>query len=215
MYNKLPVKKLLYVNIYRMKSYIKIFVLLFMVFFLLISCNKANVEVQEITKSDDYIKLAKWITGTYSNNINEIDLTMYPIWQNRSDGFWIYMEQSFSKNKKAIIQRIYQLLELKDGLYEVIVYELPFESRFTECWKNEKPLETLNPVSLIHKTDCTIIIKRKCQLIFEGRTIGNDCNDEKDINEIIITKKSIKILIQESINGESPKFLVFKKGKNK
>ncbi len=170
------------------------------------------MEVQEITKSNDYIKLAKWITGIYSNSTNEIHLTMHPIWQNKNDGFWIYMEQSFTKNNKPIIQHIYQLIELKDGLYEMAVYEIPLKSRFIGCWKKEHPLETLNPDLLIQKTDCTIIIKRKCQLIFEGNTIENDCKDSQNISEMIITKKSIKILIQEPKKVDPHKYLVFKKG---
>lgn len=194
-----------------MKTYIQIFILLFIVSFLLISCNKTNVKVQENTKSSDYIKLAKWITGIYSNNLNDIHLIMHPIWQNRKDGHWIYMEQSFTENSKPIIQHIYQLMELRKGLYEMKVYEIPLKSRFIECWKNKHPLETLNPDSLIQKTDCTVIIKRKCQLIFEGNTIESEYNDEQDVSEMIITKKSIKILIQKSKNMEIPKYLVLKK----
>ncbi len=196
-----------------MKTYIKISVFLFLFSFLLISCNKTNLEIQEITKSNDYVKLAKWITGIYYNSTNEIHLIMHPIWENRNDGFWIYMEQSFTENKKPIIQHIYQLIELRDGLYEIAVFEIPLESRFIECWKNENPLKALNPDSLIQKTDCSIIIKRKCQLIFEGNTIGNNCKDKQDISKMIITKKSIKILNEELKNIKKPKFLVFKKGK--
>ncbi len=194
-----------------MKIYIKIFILLFVIFFLIISCNKSNVEIQEITKSNDYIKLAKWITGIYSNSTNEIHLIMHPIWQSRKDGFWIYMEQSFTENKKPIIQHIYQLMELRDGLYEIAVYEIPLKNRFIEYWKKDYPLEMLIPDSLIQKMDCTIIIKRKCQLIFEGNTIRSDYSDEQDISEMIITKKSIKTLIQEPKNKENPEYLILKK----
>ena len=170
---------------------------------IMLSCAK-HVST-DITTDSDCNKLAQWMSGTFSSyeqsiedtNYYNIDLIMYPIWENNTDGYWFYVEQAVHGSSKPYRQRVYHLSYLRDGLYESAVYNIHGEDNFIRCWEDSSMLALLTMDSLELKKGCSIIIRRKCQLIFEGSTVGNSCstdlhNADHARSEVIITKKMLK-----------------------
>ncbi len=182
----------------------RVCILLFLII-LLTGCAKQSIN-EAYVFTDDFLKLGDWMTGRFSSykqsaqdtNYYHIDLIMYPIWSERHDGIWIYVEQALHENNdKPYRQRIYNLKELRDGLYESNVYTIKSEEQFINCYNNSQLLSCLTEDSLILKHGCSIVISRKCQLIFEGNTVGSACKSELydasyAQSQVIITKQMLK-----------------------
>lgn len=159
----------------------------------------------DINTDSDFEKLALWMSGAFSSykqsmedtSYYNIDLVMYPIWHDRTDGYWFYVEQSLHGSPKPYRQRVYHLSFLRNGLYESNVYDIKNAGNFIGCWNNDSLLSLLTMDSLEIKKGCSIVIRRKCQLIFEGSTVGSACktslhNADHARSEVVITKKMLK-----------------------
>jgi hypothetical protein len=112
---------------------------------------------------------------TYFN----ISLHMKRIWQQRTDGFWIYVEQAVaSSSDKPYRQRVYRLTQLSDGSIESAVFTFPDPLKYAGEWKNENPLDDLNPSKLTQRTGCSVFLIKKDDGSFSGSTKGKDCESE-------------------------------------
>ena len=89
---------------------------------LLVSCSK---------QTNDLTTLAEYMTGSFSSeaqasadtNFYDIRLEMAHIWQDRVDGYWLYVEQAAASSlDKPYRQRIYQLTQVGDRLLKSTVY---------------------------------------------------------------------------------------------
>jgi hypothetical protein len=128
--------------------------------------------------------LASWMIGSFSSeeqsladtNFLDIRLEMVPIWKDRQDGIWMYVEQArFDRLEQPYRQRVYRLTETEPGVFESRVYELPDPLRFAGAWKLEQPLSFLSPDSLIDRPGCSLFLKRMDEDTFHGSTQGRDC----------------------------------------
>lgn len=114
--------------------------------------------------------------ATADSNYFEIHLHMKPIWPQRSDGFWLYVEQALvTTQDKPYRQRIYHVHYNKDNNIISEVFELNAPLRFTGAWKQENPLSTLSPDSLISRQGCAISLKKNSDGTFSGSTLEKDC----------------------------------------
>jgi hypothetical protein len=107
--------------------------------------------------SEQLTQLMNWMTGSFSSEERaEIDTSYYNvslymtrIWNENSDGFWIYVEQALATNlERPYRQRIYQLAQKDDSTFESRVYLLPNAIRFAGAWKSPKVFDKLTPDSL-------------------------------------------------------------------
>jgi hypothetical protein len=129
--------------------------------------------------------LVKWMTGSFSSeeqasqdtNYFNIELEMVQIWENRTDGPWIYVEQAVAEYKdKPYRQRVYQLKKESDGKIESIVYTISHPLRFAGDYKKNIPLLGLIPDSLVLRKGCKVVLYRVDEGYFEGSTVDNNCN---------------------------------------
>jgi CpeT protein len=114
--------------------------------------------------------------ATADSNYFEIHLHMKPIWPQRSDGFWLYVEQALvTMQDKPYRQRVYHVHYNKDNNIISEVFELNAPLRFTGAWKQENPLSALSPDSLISRQGCGIALKKNTDGTFSGSTLEKNC----------------------------------------
>ncbi len=183
----LPKYKLLFIMKY------KIFVLLIPVLF--------AAHFNSHSQSNDLQTLAKWMEGSYSSekqsikdtNYFDIRLQIVPIWKDRKDGHWFYVEQAVAKYiDKPYRQRVYHLTE-KVGVFESAVFTMNDPLRFTH---HADLVEKLTPDSLISRDGCAVILRRKDKKSFEGSTDGKKCPSDRSgasyaTSEVTITGKGL------------------------
>ena len=135
-------------------------------------------------KDADLTRLVSWMTGSFSSqeqaqadsNFYDIRLEMVQIWQNRTDGKWLYVEQAAASTlEKPYRQRVYRLTRLSDGTFESAIFTLHDPLRFAGEWKKEFPLAGLTADSLEQKDGCSIILHKIAEGAFAGKTIGKNC----------------------------------------
>ncbi len=109
----------------------------------------------------------------------DIRLHIARIWKERpeSEGLYLYVEQATaSAQQRPYRQRVYHLrVRKEDGKLESVVYELANPIRFTGQWKEDKPLATQTPDSLIARQGCSVVMRKSGRREFRGATIGQEC----------------------------------------
>lgn len=128
--------------------------------------------------------LAAWMTGSFSSERQaaadssyvDIRLVMARIWQERADGYWLYVEQAEAGNLEAPYrQRVYRLTETEGGSFRSDVYELPGPRRFAGAWRERRPLSELSPDSLAARPGCAVILDWYENGMYVGSTVGSEC----------------------------------------
>ncbi|MFW5757093.1 MAG: chromophore lyase CpcT/CpeT [Bacteroidota bacterium] len=106
-----------------------------------------------------------------------IVLCMKPIWQQKNDGYWLYVEQSVFPNlEKPYRQRVYHLSLAKDRQSIVSrVYEIQNQQRFTGGCHNAELLEEMTPDDLTDRPGCELYLTKTKDNVFKGSTPKNKC----------------------------------------
>lgn len=131
--------------------------------------------------SSNLKQLASMMHGSYSSEAQskadttyfDIRLKIIPIWANRTDALWMYVEQAVAaKVDKPYRQRVYRLTERNDGTFESAVFTLKSPLRFAG-----KPelVEQLHPDSLTLRDGCSVIMKKEGKKKFTGATERGKC----------------------------------------
>lgn len=156
----------------------------------LISCAAAGRRDVKNVESKNLRELASWMSGYFTSqkqsesdsSYYDIRLRMKPVWKERTDGFWLYVEQAMASHQdRPYRQRVYHLIKLRDNLFESRVYSLGEPLRFAGDWRKKEPLSGLTPDSLTLRRGCSIILRRTGEDEFTGNTVGRGCRS--DINE--------------------------------
>lgn len=166
---------------YRLLSCI-IFVLL------LTACSSQKTIYNESNKpkveEDVLMHLQEIMTGSFDSSLQEkedssfynISLHMYPIWFNRNDGKYLYVEQALaSMQERPYRQRIYRLEQKEDGSIASFVYTLKFESRFIGKWSEPEFFDKFGHSILDEREGCEVVLT-KTIAGYEGSTLGKSCN---------------------------------------
>ncbi|PLX25890.1 MAG: hypothetical protein C0599_00125 [Salinivirgaceae bacterium] len=145
-----------------------------------------EITVEKYTPSPKMIELINWMTGYFSSK-NQADtssdkyhidvrLRMNRIWSQRTDGFWIYVEQSYATDTaKPYRQRLYHMIEA-NGKIKDEIYGINDDSLYLYGWQN--------PAIFDNMTDSDIFLKENCGLdfhyvesenLFEAKTKGCGC----------------------------------------
>jgi hypothetical protein len=152
------------------------FTLLFLLNLSFVSYSQKDVEV-----------LIDYMVGSFSSeeqaekdsNYFNIELEMVQLWNDRTDGPWLYIEQAVAESKdKPYRQRVYQLKKRNDGKIESLVYTISDPLRFAGDYKKEFPLLRLTPDSLILKEGCEVILYQADNGYFEGSTVDKNCGSD-------------------------------------
>ncbi|MEL6443010.1 MAG: chromophore lyase CpcT/CpeT [Bacteroidota bacterium] len=130
-------------------------------------------------------QLAAQLTGSFSSTAQaEADSTYFdirlqaaPIWTERSDGPWLYVEQAAaSALSRPYRQRVYHLSARADGTLVSAVYELPGQAlAYAGAWQTPTQFNTLEPSQLVERTGCAVLLRPDQQDRFIGATHEDDC----------------------------------------
>ncbi len=137
-------------------------------------------------QSEELKTLSEWMAGSYSSeaqhlkdtaNYFDIRLQIIPIWNDRKDGFWFYVEQAVASYiDQPYRQRVYHLKENDKGKFESVVYTLSNPLRFTH---KPEEVEKLSTDSLSEKEGCSVFLSRKDKDSFSGGTDGKKCPSDR------------------------------------
>lgn len=153
-----------------------IFLLLLSVFFQVKAQNKAgNIDLKKL-----YLNML----GTYhnglqaktDNNFEQILLKTTPIWQNEKFAYWLFVEQSNTKDwSKKYNQCIYKLFKMNDSVLVKQTYLIAEPKHLKGKWKNKKYIQQLSSKNIILKKGCAVFYTKNKEGVFIGRTHDTDC----------------------------------------
>lgn len=146
----------------------------------------------------DVSALLEMMTGAFSSEAQSkadgeyrhIVLHMAPIWTERADGPWLYVEQALGpKDGRQFApyrQRVYRLVvETRGGAKAVRsdVYTLPGDreavvKNFAGAWKDPGKLAGLTPDKLVLREGCSLVLTRGADGTFVGATGEKSCPSE-------------------------------------
>jgi hypothetical protein len=143
----------------------------------------SRVDTTVLSEKKDIETLVDWMTGTFTSEKQAegdsdyfpIRLVMARIWEDRDDGYWLYVEQARMDNlDKPYRQRVYHIVEEQKGTFKSEVYTMPEPERFIGDYKKKAPLAELKPDSLDAREGCAVFLRRKGDS-FVGGTKGGKC----------------------------------------
>ena len=151
-------------------------------------------------EAPDHETLVSWMTGGFSSaaqaagdsDFFDIRLHMVPIWPDRDDGAWLYVEQAVAGElERPYRQRVYHVTEVAAGLFQSKVYTFEDPLRFAGARHEDDPLTGLSPDDLTARDGCSILMRRRGDR-FIGSTLGSLCTSEMRgasyaTSEVIIT----------------------------
>lgn len=108
-------------------------------------------------------------------------LGIAPIWLNRGDGRWLYLEETPSGTPDAPIrQRVFRLTRKgKEQAIEMQSFRLPAPQLFAGASADPERLEAIAPQDLISDTGCVIVVE-PLEIGFRGATVGRACAGSAD-----------------------------------
>ena len=127
--------------------------------------------------------LQTMMTGSYDSSKQEaadssyynIALHMYPIWTNRTDAKYLYVEQSLaSRQDKPYRQRVYKLEQLKNGGFASHIYTLKNDSLFIGKWNELSYFDRFGLSILDIREGCEVILNKNSSG-YEGSTQEDNC----------------------------------------
>lgn len=166
-------------------------------FFLMVMC-VVSVHVGR-AQDRDIVQLTQYMSGSFStekqahrdSTFPHVHMHMTRIWADRTDGVWIYGEQSSPTVPATTIrQRIYRLHRNEDRVLECAVYSLPEPRKFVGAWNDSTKFAALTPERLKLKDGCQIYL-HEINEHYEGATEGMACTG--DVSGTAFTSAEIKI----------------------
>jgi CpeT protein len=143
-----------------------------------------NASAQKKVRQRDLVKLKNRMVGAFTSeaqakadtNYFNIHLHMAPIWTDRTDGYWLYVEQATAKAlAKPYRQRIYHVYKQDDTTLVSKVYEVNTPIRFAGAYKNTNLLNGITVDSLIDRQGCAIFLHKNKEGNYQGSTPGKEC----------------------------------------
>jgi len=105
-----------------------------------------------------------------------ISLKMKPIWTDRQDGRWLYVEQAVgTRPEQPYRQRIYQVTAVGADRYASAVYELPDPPAAIGANENPELLADLAVTDLQLRTGCAVMLQRVSDARYAGSTDDKAC----------------------------------------
>lgn len=152
-----------------------------------------------LAQSKNFKRLCRWMEGSFdsreqhekdSADYFDIRLKMTRIWPERTDGFWLYVEQAVAGSEnKPYRQRVYQVMEIRRGEFVSVIHTLDDPLRFAG-----------KPEAIVKITADSLRVKQGCDVVlsyqkgrFTGGTFGTGCPSDRKgarytTSEVILTK---------------------------
>ncbi len=107
-----------------------------------------------------------------------ISLAMVPIWPERSDGHWLYVEQAMADTPdKPYRQRVYRVYNGQNGEVISAVYTFAEPERYVQGWRTGR-LAGLRQNELQPRTGCEVRLRSRDR-VWQGSTLGTGCASER------------------------------------
>lgn len=130
-------------------------------------------------------EVAVWMMGSYSSaeqarqdpaNFRDVRLHIAPIWVERQDGRWMYVEQAMADTPdKPYRQRVYRVMDEPGGV-QSMVFELPGDPLpYAGAWKDPARLNQLMPHLLVPREGCSVHLQRTSPSEWTGGTGEQTC----------------------------------------
>ncbi len=128
--------------------------------------------------------LTVFLTGTFSNadqargdqNFRNSTLHVAPIWPDRTDGPWLYLEQALADAPAhPFRQLVYQLASRPDTSMEIRVFDLADPIAATGSWKEPARWARWQPAQLIPRPGCNLVLQLQPGGVFKGGSEGTGC----------------------------------------
>ncbi|HYD01206.1 MAG TPA: chromophore lyase CpcT/CpeT [Phycisphaerales bacterium] len=117
---------------------------------------------------DRLATLVEWMSGAFDStdqsradpSYYDIRLHMAPIWTDRTDGRWLYVEQAMATQiDKPYRQRIYRVSALGGGRFRSEAHELTGDPlAFAGAWKTPEAFNAVSPERLTLRDGCAITL---------------------------------------------------------
>lgn len=149
----------------------------------IISCANRNLGSNSIDNQNDFAELLDMMSGEFSSEeqsredslFYNINLVMFPIWEEDKDAKWLYVEQAVTEYiDQPYRQRIYRLSTLQDDLIASRVFELNTPSKYVHGWNNPDIFDQITLDSLSLRRGCAVYLKKKGKC-YSGSTSDKDC----------------------------------------
>lgn len=149
--------------------------------------------------------LTDWMTGSFSSARQSaadpyfrlIRLHAVPLWTDRKNERWLYVEQAMAINEdRPYRQRLYRLTQRRDGAIESALFTLPGDPRnYAGAWQHPEQFAQLSPKDLTILEGCSVVLRKRADGAFEGRTSGKRCASDLrgatySTSEVVVTATS-------------------------
>ena len=141
--------------------------------------------IPPVARDAELARLATLMSGSFSSgeqaqqdpDFFHIVLHMSPIWRDRTDGVWLYVEQAVAQAaNKPYRQRVYRLTHQADGTFKSDVYTLPGDPlQYAGAWNDPARLSAVKPEALTLRDGCSISLRAQTDGTFTGATNGTGC----------------------------------------
>jgi len=142
-------------------------------------------DIQKITFTASKLEtLTQWMCGSFSSQAQadtsndpyhaDVRLKMRRIWPERTDGYWLYVEQAYQESQSTPYrQRVYRVIEENNQIKDLI-YSLPNAASYVGAWNNPELLNNISPAQLTLKPNCGLFFNDLGDH-FAGATQGTGC----------------------------------------
>ncbi len=143
------------------------------------------------TPAGDVAALAAYMTGTFESDAppgaqpedrRAVRIVVLPIWQERDDGPWLYVERAaVATPDQPYLQRVRRLsIDGLEGLRSD-VHGLPEDPRdFAAAWTDPGVFATIEPADLYPLEGCAVFLRRRADGSFVGESRGTACRSRRD-----------------------------------
>lgn len=154
---------------------------------MLTSCGtESTARIDPALASLNSREVADAMAGAYTNasqasasaDFQSLVLHMRPIWVDRTDGLWLYVEQAQASSPESPYrQRVYQIVDGADAeSVDCRVFQFgQNSSQFIGEWKRDRPLHSIAPALLVPLAGCTMTFHRDSVGSWIGTTAASEC----------------------------------------
>jgi hypothetical protein len=129
-------------------------------------------------------EVAGLLTGSFSSaaqatadpEFRDVRLHVASVWTDRADGPWLYVEQAIATSlDQPYRQRVYRIVDRRDGAVESRVYTLPDPAKVVGAWRDPAPFASMTPDALVLREGCSIVLRRRDDGSWAGSTGEKTC----------------------------------------
>jgi len=146
-------------------------------------CSASIKPTSTKTEDSELDQLVSLMAGSFSSELQSkndtnyfnISLVMTPIWVDRTDGKWLYVEQAVASNKdKPYRQRVYHLQHPSKNIFTSDIYTIKNAASFAGLQYDNAKKEKLTFDLIELKDGCTVTLVKN-NGIYQGGTNADKC----------------------------------------